>query len=68
MAVHEGEGVVHSVRHDRHEDISRGKQQAVEEHAVQRGVDEVRNRHRVKQLQLFGSTPVASSRKRVNRR
>lgn len=48
MAVHQGEGVVGSVRHYRHEDVSRGKQKAVKEHAVQRGVDEVRNRHCMK--------------------
>lgn len=58
MAVHEGESVVDSVRHYRHEDTLRGKQQAVEEHAVQRGVDEVRNRHRVQQLRCLG--PITS--------
>lgn len=67
MAVHEGDSVMDSVRHYRHEDVSRGKQQAVEEHAVQRGVDEVRNRHSMQQLRLFGSMPVASCQKRANR-
>lgn len=53
VAVHESEGVVDSVRHNRHENISRGQEQTVEEHAAQCSVDEVRPRYRMKQLRLF---------------